>query len=241
MPPISPEKEPVLLSWSSGKDSALALWKIREEGRYAVQALLTVLTREYGRVSMHGVRLELLEQQAAALGLPLETVWLPADADNRQYEEQMAAALDRHYRRGLRRVVFGDIFLADVRQYREEKLRAAGWEGLFPLWGTSSPVLMAKFLRDGFRAVITCVDGRQLDGGRAGSMLDASFLADLPAGVDPCGENGEFHTFVFDGPLFSRPVRFETGETVVREERFHFCDLRPVEKHGGGDPGPADF
>jgi len=222
---VSPARgEPILLAWSSGKDSALALHELRR-GENEVVALLTVLTDEYDRVSMHGVREDLLEQQALALGLNLCKVRIPPDCGEGRYETAMAEALAPFRRRGVRRVAFGDLYLEGIREYREAKLAEAGMDAAFPLWGADTRDLSRRFIEDGFVAVVTCVDSRSLEGAFAGRLYDEALLADLPEGVDPCGENGEFHTFAFDGPPFLRPVGFRIGRRVLRDERFWFRDL----------------
>ena len=221
--------EDVLFCWSGGKDSAMALHAQRSAGGYRASALLTTITDEYDRISMHGVRRALLERQAESLGLPLHPVLIPPQCVNTTYEERMKAALAEHFSRGVRRVAFGDIFLEDLRAYRERNLALAGMEALFPIWKRDTRELAVEFVRLGFRAVTVCVDPRVLDPRFVGCELDTSFFADLPPGVDPCGENGEFHTFVFDGPIFSRPIGFRIGETVMRDG-FCFCDLLPVRK-----------
>ncbi len=220
-----------LLSWSGGKDSCLALWELCCAGERRVAALLTTVTRDYGRISMHGVRCELLQRQAASLGLPLQEVQISKGADNAEYEAGFGRALARYHAQGIREVAFGDLFLEDIRAYRERLLAAHGMHGLYPLWGRDTGRLIREFLALGFRTVVVCVDPAKLDGSFAGRVINAQFLADLPAGVDPCGENGEFHTFVYDGPLFSQAVAFTRGE-VVRRDGFWFCDLLP---HGTGD------
>jgi len=226
--------EPVLFTWSGGKDSAMALWQLQQQPEYAVRALLTTLTEGYDRISMHGVRRVLLEQQAAAIGLPLEKVYISQQSSNEEYESRMRETLLRHKAGGVTRVAIGDIFLEDLRQYREDKLREAGLEGLFPMWGWDTTELAREFIALKFRATLTCVDSQLLDGQFAGRAYDESLLAELPAGVDPCGENGEFHSFVHDGPIFREPVAVERGEVVLRDERFYFCDLLPAE---GARPG----
>jgi uncharacterized protein (TIGR00290 family) len=215
----------VLVSWSGGKDSALALDAVR--GEHEVTALLTTVTDGHDRISMHGVRTELLRRQADALGLPLDVVRIPPACTNAVYEESMRAALARHAAAGTRSVVCGDLFLADVRRYREERLFVGGVAGLFPLWGRDTPRLAEEFIERGFRAVLCCVDTRALPLDFAGRAFDGALLRDLPAGVDPCGENGEFHTFVWDGPGFTRPVGFAVGERVLRDGRFGYVDLLP--------------
>jgi uncharacterized protein (TIGR00290 family) len=215
----------VLVSWSGGKDSALALHDVR--AAWEVAALLTTVTEEYDRISMHGVRTALLRQQAAALGLPLEVMLIPPGCPNDEYERRMRAALQRHAAAGVTGVVCGDLFLEDIRRYREERLFTAGLRGLFPLWGRDTRALAERFLDLGFRAVLCCVDTQALPAEFAGREYDAALLAALPVGVDPCGENGEFHTFVYDGPDFARPVAWRPGELVVRDGRFAFRDLLP--------------
>jgi uncharacterized protein (TIGR00290 family) len=225
---------PVLMSWSGGKDSALALREIRRGRRFDVRALLTTVTEGYDRISMHGVRRVLLEAQAAALGVPLHAVEIPQACTNDEYARRMEAALLVHREEGVRDVVFGDIFLEDVRRYREENLAAAGMRAHFPLWGRETAALARAFVRDGFRAVTVCVDGEQLDRRFLGRTVDAEFLADLPPAADPCGENGEFHTFVSDGPGFRCAVEYTVGEEVLREGRFWYRDLLPASVPGNG-------
>jgi len=219
--------EDVILCWSGGKDSALALDRLRQSDRYHVAALLTTVTEDYDRVSMHGVRRALVECQAAALGLPLQQVRIPAGCVNAQYEERMREALAIVQGHGIQRVAFGDIFLEDVRQYREANLARASMHGVFPLWKLPSDELAQEFLRLGFLAVVVVVDPSKLDRSFAGRAFDEAFLRDIPASVDPCGENGEFHTFVSDGPGFRSPVRFTTGAVVTRDG-FVYCDLMPA-------------
>ena len=207
----------------------MALYALRAAGDYRVAALLTTITEEYDRISMHGVRRVLLELQAESIGLPLHAVLIPPQCVNATYEARMKEALNQHLARGVQRVAFGDIFLEDLRVYREKNLAQVGMEALFPIWKRDTRELARDFLRMRFKAIAVCVDPRVLDSCFAGRVLDESFFADLPPGVDPCGENGEFHTFVFDGPIFRTPVRFATGEKVLRDG-FWFCDLLPVGK-----------
>jgi uncharacterized protein (TIGR00290 family) len=218
--------EDVLFCWSGGNDSAMALHALQSAHGHRVTALLTTVTEQYDRISMHGVRRTLLERQAESIGLPLHAVLIPPQCVNATYELRMKEALDEHLARGVRRVAFGDIFLEDLRVYREGNLARIGIEALFPIWKRDTRELARDFLRLRFRAITVCVDPRVLDSSFAGRLLDASFFADLPSGVDPCGENGEFHTFVFDGPVFRTPVRFVTGEKILRDG-FWFCDLLP--------------
>lgn len=221
--------EPVLVAWSGGKDSALALRAVLADPSFTVEALLTTVTREYDRISVHGVRRSLLHAQVAALGLSLIEMEIPASCDNATYESCLARSLESARRRNdrVRRCVFGDLFLEDVRRYREDRLAALGRQPIFPLWGLDTSALAREFLAHGFRAVVVCVDSTLLAPSFSGREYDKSFLADLPQGVDPCGENGEFHTFVYDGPPFRDRVSFTIGETVTRDERFVYTDLVP--------------
>lgn len=220
------DAEPVVLSWSGGKDGCLALHELRRSGRYRVEALVSTVTEGYERVSMHGVRRTLLEQQAEMLGLPLCQVRLSQNAANEEYEAKLSEALVRYRDLGAETVAFGDLFLEDIREYRERLLDRLGMRGLFPVWNGDTAGVIRGFIESGFKAVVTCADARVLDGAFTGMMLDETFLAGLPAGVDPCGENGEFHTFVFDGPGFEKRVGFETGEVVLRDGYF-YRDLLP--------------
>src|SRR5438876_7821708 len=214
--------EPVLVAWSGGKDSALALQEILGAGRYRVAALLTTVTGEYDRISMHGVRRTLLRRQAESLGLPLEEVVISPSASNDEYEARMGAALEglRSQVSGLDRVVFGDLFLTDIRAYRERMLARIGVRGLFPLWLRDTGALAADFVRQGYKAVLACVDSRALPQSFAGREFDAALLGDLPAGIDPRGENGEFHTFAYAGPMLRAPAPHRRGAIVVRGVRF---------------------
>ncbi|MBS1845616.1 MAG: adenine nucleotide alpha hydrolase [Actinobacteria bacterium] len=214
----------VVLSWSGGKDSALALWTMREEG-IEPTALLTTFTEDYDRVSMHAVRRELLEAQAAAVGVPLVEVGIPAVCTNEVYEERMAAALESPPLADVEEFAFADLFLADIRAYREERLAAIGRRASFPVWGRETGPLARTFIDAGFEATLVCVDPRQIDASFCGRRFDADLLRDLPEGADPCGENGEFHSFVTAGPIFSAPVPVEQGETVERDG-FVFHDLK---------------
>jgi uncharacterized protein (TIGR00290 family) len=220
-------RQKVLLAWSGGKDSSLALHEIREAGELSVAALLTTVSEDYDRVSMHGIRRELLEIQARLMGYPLEVVLIPQTATSETYEARMRTLLEKWARRGVTGVAFGDLFLEDIRAYRERNLERVGMEAIFPLWGSDTTGLARRFIDLGFRALVTCVDGEALDGAFVGRDYDEQFLRDLPGSVDPCGENGEFHTFVYDGPLFPKPIDVVRGEAVLRENRFYFCDLLP--------------
>lgn len=215
---------PVLVAWSGGKDSAMALWRLPPE--YQPVALLTNIQRSQDRVSMHSVRRALIEQQAAALGLPLQVVELPDTPTNAEYEARIEAAIASFRARGIVHIVYGDLFLADIRAYRDAHLARMGMQGVYPLWGRDTSALIRVSLGAGFRAVVACVDTTRLDAAFAGRDLDESFLNDLPSGVDPCGENGEFHTFVYAGPLFNQPIPVTIGDTFWKDDRFCCCDLR---------------
>lgn len=216
-----------LVAWSSGKDSAWALHEVRRAGDLEVVGLLTTVTSEFGRVSMHAVREALLEAQAAALGLPCRKVRIPWPCPNEVYEREMAAALAEARDAGVSRVVFGDLFLEDIRAYREQKLAGTGIAPLFPLWQRDTARLARDMLAGGLEATLTCVDPRRLDPGLVGRRFDHALLAALPPGVDPCGENGEFHTFASAGPMFAAPIAVAAGE-VVEREGFAFADLLPA-------------
>jgi uncharacterized protein (TIGR00290 family) len=194
------------------------------------------VTREYDRISIHGVRQSLLDAQAAAVRLPVREIRLSPQSTNEAYEEAFCEAIEsaRRQHPGVNHVAFGDLFLADVRSYREQLLRRVGAEPLFPLWGMDTALLARQFIRDGFVAHLVCVDTQQLDASFAGRRFDEALLADLPANADPCGERGEFHTFVSNGPIFTTPLSVTRGSTVLREERFAFCDLLPAERLGDG-------
>jgi uncharacterized protein (TIGR00290 family) len=223
-------REPVVLSWSGGKDSALALAALRADPSYEVVALLTSITQGYERVSIHGVRRTLVEAQAAMLGLPLHEVVLHPSSSNEAYEAAFVEALERvrAEHADVRLLAFGDLFLADVREYRERLVHAAGHRAVFPLWGRDTATLAREFIAAGFRATLVCVDTQQLPASFAGRAFDGDLLAELPATADPCGEKGEFHTFVSAGPIFAEPIAIDIGEVVLREERFAFCDLLPA-------------
>ena len=212
------------LSWSGGKDSALALWTLREEESVNPTALLSTVTEGYERVSMHGVRRSLVRRQAAATGLPLVEIEIPQACTNDVYESRMEVAFASGELASVGEVAFGDLFLEDIRAYRESRLALAGRRARFPVWGADTAALARRFIAAGFRAVLVCVDPRALDPTFAGRDYDERLLEDLPEGVDPCGENGEFHTFVTAGPVFERAIACRRGE-VVERDGFVFCDL----------------
>jgi len=219
-------REPILFCWSGGKDSAMALYTLQQQRHFRVVALLTTVTETYERIAMHGVRRELLRRQAESLGLPLHEVSIPPQCVNSVYEARLEEALGLFYRQGVRKVAFGDIFLEDLRAYREKNLARIAMTALFPIWKRDTRELIRFFHQQRFRAVAACVDPKVLDPSFAGRELDESFFRDLPFDADPCGENGEFHSFVFDGPIFQSPVPVRTGE-VVNRDGFVFCDLLP--------------
>jgi uncharacterized protein (TIGR00290 family) len=220
--------EKVLLSWSGGKDGVLALRELQKNGNFQIVALVTTITKGYDRVSMHGIRRILLEQQAASIGIHLEKIFISDNASNEEYESKFSEVVLEYKKMGINSVVFGDIFLEDIRRYREDLLRGIGMSGLFPIWAKNSMELANLFITSGFKAVITCVDSGVIDKSFAGREYDEQFLSDLPAGVDPCGENGEFHTFVYAGHIFKIPIIFVKGEVVLRDNRFYHCVLIPT-------------
>jgi uncharacterized protein (TIGR00290 family) len=234
-----PAREKVILSWSGGKDSAMALYELRRSDRYEVVALLTTVAAEYDRVSHHGVRASLLAAQAEAVGLPLEQLAIavtsphPCRTDHgddvvmQEYERLMTEAMLRSKSQGVTAVAFGDIFLEQLRAYRESRLAQVGMRGVFPIWQRDTRELVETFVDLGFRAYLTCVDSQKLGEAFAGRALDRDLLQDLPADVDPCGEHGEYHSFVWDGPIFREPVHVRVGEVVLRDVRY-FADLLPA-------------
>jgi uncharacterized protein (TIGR00290 family) len=222
-----PNPEPIIVSWSGGKDSALALAALRDDPAYRVVALLTTVTTGYDRISVHGVRRTLLAAQERVIGLPVHEITIEPQSSNAAYDAAVERALSdvRSRYPDVRRIAYGDLFLEDVRRYREERLVPLGFEGCFPLWGVPTNDLARDFIERGFKARLVCVDTKQLDAGFVGRAFDRALLDDLPASVDPCGERGEFHTFVSAGPGFAAPVEYDVGEIVLRDERFAFCDL----------------
>ncbi|RZU47668.1 uncharacterized protein (TIGR00290 family) [Fluviicoccus keumensis] len=218
-----------LLSWSSGKDSAWALHLLRQNPDVDVTGLFCTVNAAFDRVAMHGVRRELLLQQAEAVGLPVQVLEIPWPCSNDDYAAVMSAFVDQARRDGVECFAFGDLFLEDIRRYREERLAGTGIEAVFPLWGIPTAELAQTMVTGGLQARVTCLDPRQLPTVFAGRAFDAEFLRDLPSGVDPCGENGEFHTFAHNGPMFHQPVPLTVGETVERDG-FVFTDLRPLPK-----------
>ena len=220
-------KERVVIAWSGGKDSSLALREILRGDQYEVAALLTTCTEGFRRISMHGVRCSLLKTQAQELGLPLRKVFIARECSNADYEARMHGALFEFKSAGITKVVFGDLFLEEIRAYRDRMLAEIGMTAIYPVWGRNTRDLADEFIAAGFRATLVCVDPRKLAPSFAGRMFDQALLRDLPPNADPCGENGEFHTFVFDGPIFRKPVRIRSGPTVLRQN-FYFADLLPA-------------
>ena len=217
----------ILLAWSGGKDSTMTLYQLQEQSNFQIAALLTTVTEDYDRIAIHGVRQALLDQQAQSLGILVHKIYLSKNSSNEEYEAKMEKALLQYKAKGIESIAFGDIFLEDVREYREMSLTKVGVDGLFPIWKRDTDQLVRAFIELGFQAILTCVDSKVLAPTFAGRVIDERFLEDLPDGVDPCGENGEFHSFVYDGPIFRGQVAFEVGETVMRDS-FCFCDLVPL-------------
>jgi uncharacterized protein (TIGR00290 family) len=226
--------KPTLLSWSSGKDSAWALHLLRKTNEYEIVGLLTTFNRAADRVAMHGVRRSLVRAQAEAVGIPLWEVDLPWPCSNDDYEFAMKRTCDKAVESGIEYVAFGDLFLTDIREYREKQLRNTGLQPIFPVWGLPTRELAQEMLRSGLRARLACIDTKQIGADFAGREFDAQLLSDLPPTADPCGENGEFHSFVYAGPMFSKSIPVEVGEVVMREQ-FAYADLRPsaMESTGG--------
>ncbi|HEY3975072.1 MAG TPA: ATP-binding protein [Candidatus Sulfotelmatobacter sp.] len=220
-------KKKILLSWSSGKDSAWTLSILRQRSDIEIAGLLTIINTQFQRVAMHGTRRALLKLQAEAAGLPLWEVPLPWPCSNERYEQAMSAACTAAIDEGISGIAFGDLFLEDVRRYREDRLRGSGLEPIFPVWGSNTQKLVAEMLDAGLHARIVCLDPRKLPADVAGCDLDRDLLRRLPEGVDPCGENGEFHTFAYAGPMFSSPIAIESGETVTRDG-FVYSDVLPI-------------
>jgi uncharacterized protein (TIGR00290 family) len=210
-------KKKAIFNWSSGKDSALALYKTLQNSEIEIVSLLTSVNKKYNRISMHGVRTELLEQQAKSIGLPLHIMEIPEMPSMEDYEKVMQETLTKFKEKGITHSVFGDIFLDDLRKYREDKLADMQLEAIFPLWKIPTKDLIHEFLDLGFKTIVVCVNEKNLDKSFVGRIIDAQFIADLPDDVDVCGENGEFHTFTFDGPIFKKSIEFEIGEIVYRK------------------------
>ncbi len=220
-------KKKILLSWSSGKDSAWALHMLRQQGEYEITGLMTTFNAAFDRVAMHSTRRALVELQAEAAGLPLIAAPIPWPCSNADYESAMKQVCDQALAQGIGAIAFGDLFLTDVRAYRERQLKDTGLEPLFPVWGIPTSTLAQEMIRAGLRARLICVDPKQLPSSFIGRDFDQSLLRDLPTGADPCGENGEFHSFVYAGPMFNQEIAIVTGEKVERDG-FWFCDVMPA-------------
>ncbi len=219
------EKKKILISWSGGKDSALAMYDIQQAREFQPIALITTINKDYNRISIHGIHRDILKQQAESLEIPLCEVNIPKNATNEIYESSMENTLQDFKDQGINEIMYGDIFLEDVREYRENLMTKMGMTGVYPLWGQDTKELANRFIGLGFKAIIAMVDSQLLDGKFAGRNYDHDFLNDIPEGIDPCGENGEFHTFFYDGPIFKKPIEFQQGKVVLRENRFYFCDF----------------
>jgi uncharacterized protein (TIGR00290 family) len=229
-------KEKIVFCWSGGKDSALALHRLRQDPRYEIASLLTTCNEDFQRVSMHGVRISLAQRQAQSIGLPLDVIYLSRQTSNGEYQAKMSDYLLSRKREGVIGMAFGDIFLEDLKRWREANLATIGMRGVFPLWREDTALLIEEFLSLGFASITCCVDDAYLDESSVGRLIDRDFIAALPRGVDPCGENGEFHSFAFDGPIFKEAVTFTIGQKVYRPieepqpaasstKGFWFCDL----------------
>ena len=218
-----------VFSWSTGKDSALALYKILESKEYEIVSLVTTVTEEYGRVSMHGLREELLEMQAESIGIPLKKIFIPKNCTNEVYEKSFNNGLREFIANDIKTIIFGDIFLEDVRDYRIKHMEKIGVSCIFPIWQEKSTELAERFIGLGFRAKTVCIDSEVLTKQFAGREYDLEFISQLPANIDKCGENGEFHTFTYDGPIFNFPVNCTPGEIVLRDSRFYYCDIYKTE------------
>ena len=223
-------KKKVLVSWSSGKDSAWTLHVLRQQDEVEVVGLLTTINEKFKRVAMHGTRRELLEAQAAAAKIPLWNVPLPWPCSNEQYEQAMAATCEKARKQGIEAIAFGDLFLEDVRKYREERMKNSGLEPLFPIWGRNTHKLLLEMLDEGLKSRIVCINPTQVSPDFAGKDLDRNLLAKFPANVDPCGENGEFHTFTYAGPMFRTPIPIESGEVITRDS-FMYADVKLARKN----------
>ncbi len=218
----------MLISWSGGKDCTLALHEILSGRQYQVAGLLTTITVDHDRIAMHDIRWSLLERQAESLGLPLEKVAISSHTSNADYEPSLVQTLRKHKESGVTSVVFGDIFREDLRKYRELNLARLRMKGIFPLWKRDDFQLMESFITLGFKAVVVSINTHALDGRFVGRMIDWKFMFDFPKTADVCGENGEYHTFVYDGPIFKRPIPYKVGETILRDHHFNYCDLIPA-------------
>jgi len=214
----------ILFSWSGGKDSAYALYKLQQENDYSIASLFTTLSQEYQRVSFHAIAVHLLETQAKAIGLPLDKAFVTKSDSIDEHAAKLEPYLLKHKNNGIKTIAYGDIFLEDLRDFRIKSLAQIGMDSIYPIWKTNTAENMKKIIDLGFKVILTCVDLNVLDKSFVGREIDEDFLKDLPSNVDPCGENGEFHTFVYDGPIFKEKINFKKGE-IVQKESFCFCDL----------------
>ena len=221
-------KERVVLSWSGGKDSTMAAYQLLASQKYEIAALVTTVTEGFDRISMHGVRRELLERQAESLAIPLHTMMIPQECSNEIYEARMRASLADFQAQGISKIAFGDLFLEDVKRYRDERLAQIGMSGLYPIWLRDTDELVRTFIGLGFRAILACVDTEAIAASFAGRAIDHELLRDLPPSADPCGEYGEYHSFVYAGPIFNATIACKAGEAVMRTPRFNYCDIVPV-------------
>ncbi|MCM3717518.1 diphthine--ammonia ligase [Fictibacillus phosphorivorans] len=234
-------KKKIVVSFSGGKDSVLALHRLQKSGEWEIDSLLTTLTEDYDRTTMHGVRNHMLEEQAKALGIPLRKVWIPRDCVNEVYQQRMEEAVDGIIDDEISYIMFGDIFLEDVKTYREKMLEGTGLTPVFPIWGEDSKELIHEFVDSGFKTVVCCVDTHQIDSSYIGRVIDEQFILDYPKEYDVCGENGEFHTFVFNGPNFSFPIAYQLGafrlakDMYTGKDRFYYVDLL---SNNGGESKP---
>ena len=221
-------KDRIVLSWSGGKDSTMAAYELLASCKYEIVALWTTVTEGFDRISMHGVRRELLEIQAKSLGIPLHIMQIPKDCSNEIYEVRTRQTLSHFKAQGITKIAFGDLFLEDVKQYRDELLARAGMQGLYPIWKRDTEELVRTFIGLGFRAILACVDTHAIDASFAGREIDYDLLRNLPSSVDPCGEYGEYHSFVYAGPIFKEVIACKVGESVMRTPRFNYCDIVPA-------------
>lgn len=217
-----------VFSWSTGKDSALALYCVLSSGSYEIEELITTVTEEYERVNMHGVRISLLEMQAWSVGIPLKKISIPKRCTNDIYEKIMLGVMNQYSAMGIDTAIFGDLYLEDIRDYRETQLKRIGMKAEFPVWDSDTESTSRLIIEKGFKSIVTCVDSSYLSSGFAGRDYNREFLDTIPDRVDPCGENGEFHTFAYEGPVFKHKIDFKTGEVTLRDDRFYYCDLLPV-------------
>lgn len=227
-PRIKSGKEKVVLSWSGGKDSTMAAYHLLASQKYEITALMTTVTEEFDRISMHGVRRILLERQAESLGIPLHMIMIPKDCSNEIYEERMRDACLHFKAQGVTKIAFGDLFLEDLKQYRDERLAQVGMAGLYPIWMRDTEEVVRTFIGLGFKALLACVDTQAIDASFAGREIDSDLLRDLPENADPCGEYGEYHSFVYAGPIFKKTIACKAGERVMRTPRFNYCDILPT-------------